>query len=355
MSVPVCIRWGLIGPGRASARFCEGLAAVPHSSVVAVWGRSQIAAESLVGRYGGEVCDSIDCLLARKDVDAIYVGTHPDSHASFCLAALHAGKHVLCEKPSALNVSELEKILAAARSADRLWMEAIKSPFFPLYRRLREQLASDPIGPIGFVRAGHADASRDPHTYPTYDVNIGGGGLLGIGPYPAFLALDWLGPLRSVHAAGRKGAVGAAGAGVDVLALVTTEHEGGFAQLHTGLLLSSEGDALLSGTLGYAKLHANWWSPQKATVVYSDGRRVELDEPFSSGGFNYETAHFCDLVRAGARDSPIVSHDMSRSMARLLEEARKQLGVRYPSERHEDGEAGRARSRTRSPRQTKES
>merc|ERR1740121_1156662 len=273
----------------------------------------------------------------------------------FCLAALDAGKHVLCEKPSALNVAELEKILAAARAADRLWMEALKSPFFPLYRRLREHLAADPIGPIGFVRAGHADASRDPNTYPTYNVNIGGGSLLGIGPYPAFLALDWLGPLQSVHAAGRVGAHGAAGAGVDVLALVTTEHERGFAQLHTGLLLSSEGDALLSGTLGYAKLHANWWSPSKATVVYADGRRVELDEPFSAGGFNYETMHFCDLVRAGARDSPIVSHKLSRGMARLLEEARKQLGVRYPSEEDDEGNSGPTRSRTRSPRRKNES
>jgi predicted dehydrogenase len=187
-------------------------------------------------------------------------------------------------------------------------MEALKSPFFPLYRKLREHLSADPIGPIGFVRAGHSDATRDPKTYPTYNRDLGGGSLLGIGPYPAFLALDWLGPLKSVHAVGRVGVQGGVGAGVDVLALVNTQHERGFAQLHTGLELSSEGDALISGTIGYVKLHANWWSPHAATVVYADGRRVELVESFVAGGFNYETEHFCDLIRAGARESEVSSH-----------------------------------------------
>ena len=184
-------------------------------------------------------------------------------------------------------------------------MEALKSPFFPLYRKLREHLAADPIGTIGFVRAGHSDASRDPMTYPTYNRDLGGGSLLGIGPYPAFLALDWLGPLKNVQTVGRVGVPGGVGAGVDVLALVNTEHERGFAQLHTGLELSSEGDALISGTIGYVKLHANWWSPHAATVVYADGRRTELTEPFVAGGFNYETEHFCDLVRTGAMESPV--------------------------------------------------
>ena len=221
-----------------------------------------------------------------------------------------------------LSEAQLARVISVAAARNRLFMEALKSPFFPLYRALRAHLAADPIGAIGFVRAGHADASRDPATYPTYKRELGGGGLMGIGPYPAVLALDFLGPLQSVHAVGRTGG------GVDALALVSTVHERGFAQLHTGLDLSSEGDALISGARGHVRLHANWWSPQRATISYVEGgRRVELDEPFIAGGFNYEIAHFCELIRAGVRDSPVVSHNMSLGMARLLEAARRQLGV----------------------------
>ena len=66
---------------------------------------------------------------------------------------------------------------------------------------------------------------------------------MGIGPYEAFLALDWLGELKRVQTMGRVGA-----AGVDTLALFQTEHERGMAQLHTGIDLLGRGDALLCGT-----------------------------------------------------------------------------------------------------------
>ena len=150
---------------------------------------------------------------------------------------------------------------------------------------------------------------------------------MGIGPYEAFLALDWLGPLKRVQCMGRLSK-----SGVDNLAIFQTEHAGGMAQLHTGLDLLSRGDALLCGTSGYVLIHANWWNPQRATVHYVGGRTVELDEPFKAGGFNYETDHFCDLLRHDKRESPEISHQLSLGMARLLESARRALGVHFPGE-----------------------
>ncbi len=171
------------------------------------------------------------------------------------MKVLAAGKHVMCEKPAALNVSQLRQVLGTARKHDCLFMEAMKPPFFPLYQRLREHLQLDPIGPVGFVRAGNADATLAPD-YALHFAELGGGGIMGIGPYEAFLALDWLGPLKRVQTMGRLSA-----AGVDNLALFQTEHERGMAQLHTGLDLLSRGDALLCGPKGYALIHANWWNP----------------------------------------------------------------------------------------------
>jgi len=205
-------------------------------------------------------------------------------------------------------------------------MEAMKPPFFPLYVKLREHLNQDPIGPIGFVRAGHCDSSIGPD-YPLHFAELGGGGIMGIGPYEAFLALDWLGPLKRIQTMGRLSP-----AGVDNFAIFQTEHERGMAQLHTGIDLLSRGDALLSGPRGYVLIHANWWNPTRATIQHVDGRVTELHEPFTAGGFNYETAHFCDLIRRGLTESPIITHALSLEMARLLEEARKSLGVHFPSE-----------------------
>ena len=320
---PRIVRWGVAGPGHAASRFAEGLKAVAGAELSAVWGRNRERAGEFAHRFGiPHVSGSLDEMLAAG-VDAVYVGTHPDSHAAICLHVMAAGKHVLCEKPAAINVRELEGILAAARRYDRLFMEAMKPPFFPLYRRLRQHLASDPIGPVGFVRAGHVDASLST-SHPLHSRELGGGGIMGIGPYEAFLAIDWLGEFQRVQAMGRL-----TPAGIDALALFQTEHARGMAQLHAGLDLFGRGDALLTGPRGYVTIHENWWNPARATIRYRDGRHIEMDEPFVAGGFNYETDHFCSLIRDGQRESPEITHELSLGMARLLEAARTAIGVRF--------------------------
>ena len=324
-SLPL-IRWGVAGPGRAAARFAQGLTAVPGAALTSVWGRTLEKAEAFANRFDTPfVAPSLDALLAAE-IDAVYVATHPDTHAEICCKALAAGKHVLCEKPAAMNERQLLEVIVTARRHGRLFMEAMKPPFFPLYRRLRQQLLADPIGPIGYVRAGHCDATLAPD-YPLHFPALAGGGIMGIGPYEAFLALDWLGPLKRVQTMGRLSP-----SGVDAFAVFQTEHERGMAQLHTGLDLLSRGDALLAAPRGYVILHANWWNPVHATIHIIDGRRVELNEPFTAGGFNYETSHFCDLIREGKLESPEITHELSVGMARLLEAARTALGVRFPGE-----------------------
>ena len=320
------IRWGVAGAGNAAARFAEGLKAVEGATLAAVWARKPQRAEAYAHKFGVAQTAVIRADLLTADIDAVYVATHPDSHAEICIAAFAAGKHVLCEKPSALNVGQLEQMLAAAHRHGRLFMEAMKPPFFPLYGRLREHLSVDPIGPVGFVRAGHVDASL-PQTHALHSLELGGGGIMGIGPYEAFLALDWLGECKRVQTMGRLTT-----AGVDALALFQTEHERGMAQLHTGLDLFGRGDAMLAGPRGYVSIHENWWNPVRATIRYIDGRQVELDEPFVSGGFNYETAHFCGLIRAGLSESPVITHNLSLGMAWMLEQARKQLGAKFLGE-----------------------
>ncbi len=253
------IRFGIIGPGRAAARFARGLAAVTDASIAGVWGRNPERAASFAERFSITNAPATVADLLASDIDAVYIATHPDTHAKLSIQALTAGKHVMCEKPVALNVRQLEDVLTAARAHDRLFMEAMKPPFFPLYRKLREHLQQDPIGPVGFVRAGHSDSTLAPD-YPLHFRELGGGGILGIGPYEAFLALDWLGPLKRMQVMGRLSP-----AGVDNFALIQTEHERGMAQLHTGLDLLSRGDALLGAPHGYVVIHANWWNPSRAT------------------------------------------------------------------------------------------
>jgi len=319
------LRWGIIGCGRIAHRFVQGLREVPGASLVSVWSRRAESVDSFVDLYGGTACTSVEELLL-SDIDAVYIATLPDSHSLYSILALNTGKHVLCEKPAATNLSLLNEVLEVAKSKGLLFMEGMKPPFFPLYSKLKERLLIDPIGPVGYVRAGSsvADISRD---HPNFSYELIGGSLMQIGIYEAFLAIDWLGATKKVQTLGRFGETG-----IDMFSIFQTEHENGYAQLYAGFDLHGKGDALICGTLGHITIHKNWWNPARATIDYLDGHIVELDEPFTSGGLNYEIQHFCELIRQGKTESPVISHDMSRQMITMLDEARAQIGLKFTGE-----------------------
>lgn len=319
------LKIGIIGCGRISHRFMQGLKAVEGVEMTAAWSRRAVSVEQFVNQYGGKACANLDELLA-SDIDAVYIATLPDSHAEYSIAALNTGKHVLCEKPATVNIGQLDEVLKVAKAKNLLFMEGMKPPFFPLYRKLKEYLDTDPIGPAGYVRAGSAVADLS-HDHPNFSYELAGGAIMQIAPYEAFLALDWLGPMTGLQAMGRF-----SGKEVDMFSIFQTRHGDGYSQLYCGFDLHGMGDALISGPLGYVTIHKNWWNPAKATINYLDGRVVDLNEPFAAGGLNYEIAHFCDLIRSGQTESPIIPHQLSRSMMAMLDEARRQVGLRFEGE-----------------------
>ncbi|MGY4538426.1 putative dehydrogenase [Mucilaginibacter sp. UYNi724] len=318
-------KWGIIGCGRIAHRFMQGLNALPNNVLAASYSRRPETVADFVAQYGGVACSNAEELLS-SDIDAVYIATLPDTHADYSIKALKAGKHVLCEKPATLNLIQLKEVLAVAKASGLLFMEGMKPPFYPLYQKLKDYLLEDPIGPVGYVRAGSsvADISRD---HPNFSRLLAGGALMQIGIYEAFLAIDWLGKTEEVQAMGRF-----SGMEIDMFSVFQTKHEHGYAQLYGGFDLHGKGDALICGTLGNITIHKNWWNPAKATINYLDGRTVEIDEPFTAGGLNYEIRHFVDLMQAGKVESPIISHDMSRQMIAMIDEARKQVGLKYEGE-----------------------
>ena len=319
------IRWGIVGTGRIARRFAQGLAYVPRARLAALWSRRPESARAFADEFGGRCEASFEALLA-SGIDALYIATVQDSHADYAIAALQAGVHVLCEKPATINRLQLERVVDAARGARRLFMEAMKPPFYPLYRKLRAHLNDDPIGAVGLVRAG-CSVPGVPDDHPSLSFAHAGGALLDIGIYEIFLAVDWLGAPLDVQTLGRLGP-----SGVDTFASLNSRHEHGIAQLFCGLDLHGKGDALLMAKGGHVTIHEPWWNPSRATIRYADGRVVELDEPFEGGGLNYETAHFCELIRAGQLESPLMPHSKSLQMIAMADAARAALGLKFAGE-----------------------
>lgn len=319
------IRWGIIGCGGISHRFMQGLNEVPGTQMTSAWSRRPESVKSFVDKYGGRACIDIEELLA-SNVDAIYIATLPDSHSFYSIAALKAGKHVLCEKPASISHRTLEEILKVAKAQRLLFMEGMKPPFFPLYQQIKEHLVTDTIGEVGYIRAG-SSVTGISVDHPSLSLELAGGSMMAIGIYEAFLALDWLGDTKKVQAMGRIGETG-----VDTFSIFQTEHEGGYGQFYSGFDLHGKGDALICGTLGNITIHKNWWNPTSAAIDYLDGRVVKLDVPFTGGGLNYEIAHFCQLIKDNLTESPVISHDMSRKMISMLDKVRDIIGLKFGDE-----------------------
>src|SRR5579884_662668 len=183
------LTWGIIDNGRIASVFAKGLAGSLTGTLLAVGSRSQAAADKFAETWNvARRYSSYEALLADKDVQAVYISVPHPLHAEWAIKAAEAGKHILCEKPIALNHAEAMSIVEAAHRNDVFLMEAFMYRCHPQTAKLVELLKS---GAIGQVRVIQATYSFNSHYNPEgrlYNNALGGGGILDVGCYCASVA-----------------------------------------------------------------------------------------------------------------------------------------------------------------------
>ncbi len=152
---PAPLRIGILGAARiAPMALVRPAARVPEVMVVAVAARDPAKARRFAARHGvPRVLDSYEALLADPDVDALYNPLPNGLHCEWTIRALHAGKHVLCEKPIASNAAEAERMAAAARETGRTLVEAFHWRYHPLAERMRAVVAGGELGRLRHLEA----------------------------------------------------------------------------------------------------------------------------------------------------------------------------------------------------------
>lgn len=176
-------KWGVLSTAKiGTEKVIPGINRSKTATVAAIasrdGGRAKQAAEELgIDKAYG----SYEELLADPDIEVIYNPLPNHMHVPLTLQALAAGKHVLCEKPVALNAAEAEQLLAA--SGDRLVMEAFMVRFHPQWLKMRELVQSGALGEVRTIQCFFSYFNREPGNIRNKP-EIGGGGLLDIGCYP---------------------------------------------------------------------------------------------------------------------------------------------------------------------------
>ena len=178
------LHWGILGPGRIAPRIARALTDNPRGELHAVAGRNEDRARAFAERHGAAVTHpTFDALLDDPSVDVVYVALPNGLHAEWTIRALDAGKHVLCEKPFALTVAEIDAIAAAAARNGRIAVEAFMYLHHPQTLRTLEIVRSGALGRVQLVSGAFSFLLNYPGD-PRIDPDLGAGSLWDVGCYP---------------------------------------------------------------------------------------------------------------------------------------------------------------------------
>lgn len=335
------LRWAIVGPGRIAHRFAQAVSGMPQAQLVAVTGRDTRHAHDFVqcwqvpGRAEVQVAPDLPTLLARADVDAVYVATPHSHHADAVAAALQAGKPVLCEKPLVPHRAAALALVALAQSRRVFLMEAMWTRFLPIYATVQQWLQQDAIGTLRSVHSSFCfHAHYDPRNR-VFNPALAGGALLDIGIYN-LSALRWV--LQAVrghcpepqrwHLQGLL-----APTGVDRRVAGLLAFEGDVTATFECSVDSHSANALrIEGSTGHILLPHNFWQATRAELHVHDQPAQTVDAPFAINGFEGEIAEATRCIRAGLIESPALPHSETLATLRWMDHIRAELGVTYPFE-----------------------
>lgn len=327
------LRFAVVGTNWITGALIEAGRTVAGFQPVAVMSRSVESGGAFARAHGLDaVHTSIESLAEDSSIDAVYVSSPNSLHAEQSIALLAAGKHVLAEKPLGASARQVEAMIGAARDAGRLLMEAYVAPFEPNVRAIAEA-----VGDLGQIRrvvlskdqySSRYDLLRAGELPNAFNPAFAGGSTMDLGFYPVGLAVHLFGEPSSVTATGTL-----LPSGVDGQGTILLEYPGFEAVcLHSKISPGSVGSAI-AGEAGVVRFD-DCSVPTTVRLEAREGPMRDLTRAQSQLHMRYEVEHFCECVRSGLPESPVwpAGSGGSLSVARVLDQARRQVGVRFPSD-----------------------
>lgn len=182
------LNWGIVSTARINRRVIPALKDATRSNLHTIASRNLSAAQSFAAEWDiPHALGSYDDLLATPEIDALYIPLPNHLHAEWSIKAAEAGKHILCEKPLALTVADVNRMTDAARANGVVLMEAFMYRAHPIIAKLKSLIAEGLIGDVKLVRAKFSFPLSDDNNV-RLKKNMGGGSLWDVGCYPVSFA-----------------------------------------------------------------------------------------------------------------------------------------------------------------------
>jgi predicted dehydrogenase/aryl-alcohol dehydrogenase-like predicted oxidoreductase len=348
MTHPVSpLRWGILSTGRIAGVFAQGLATSASGRLVAVGSRSAESAARFAAAHGidpAHAHPTYEALLADPEIEAVYIATPHPQHVEWAVKTAEAGKHVLCEKPAALNHAEAMVMIQAARRAGVLFMEAFMYRCHPQTAKLAELLRAGAIGRVRLVQTAFGFRSDFNPDSRLWNNALGGGAILDVGCYAMSLAR-----LVAGAADGRPFAdpveVQGAGqlhpeTGVDVVATASLRFADGLvAQLSTAIGAQIDNTARIFGDDGWIEIPHPWIMTKSGggdldiRVHRRGATEPEIHLTPAANLYALEADAVASALRSGAREVAAMTPDDTLGNLRALDRWRAAIRLEYATEK----------------------
>ncbi len=325
------IRFGIIGTNWITDKFLDAASQIDGFTLSAVYSRTEEKAKSFAGKYNApHIFTDIEAMARSGEVDAVYIASPNSLHAEQAILCMNNGLHVLCEKPLASNEKEVSQMIEAARRNDVLLMEALKTTFIPCFAAIQEHLHK--IGPVRRYTSqfcqysSRYDAYKQGEVLNAFNPAFSNGSLMDIGIYCLYPLLYLFGEPDRLSASATM-----LESGVDGQGSILMTYPGMEAAIFYSKITQSNLPTEIQGEKGSIIIN-KISSPSKITIEYLDGTAEDVTVPQEENTMYYEAQEFISLIHAGKKESAVNTHKLSLLAAKVMDAARKQIGISYPAD-----------------------
>jgi predicted dehydrogenase len=320
-------KWGILAPGKMSAKFTKGLNLLDNVELWAVGSRDKSRSEQFAAENGFKKSyGSYEELAEDKEVDVIYIASPHSHHMEHTLLCLKNKKAVICEKAFGLNTREVQTMVDEAAKQKVFLMEALWPLFQPLYIKTQDIIKTGEPGKILHLDARFSfQAPFDPEDRK-FNLKLGGGSLLDIGIYTVIDALVFLGVPSEIIA---KAAFTKTGS-EDSISIIFGYDDGRMATLYSSFRTAGGiGCDLLceKGNLSFSRARD---MSQCLTVAFNGKENQDYSLLPDGMGYQYEAVEVMKCLDAGRIQSNILPHSFSLDLIRTLDRIRDSAGIVYP-------------------------
>ena len=306
------LRMGIIGTGRIANRFIPEVKLVSGINAQSVYNPHKESTDKFAGKWKLEPYYDINPFF--DSIDAVYVASPHNTHYEYVKQALKRNKHVLCEKPMALEKEQCEELFVLANDNNCVLMEGIKTAYCPGFNTLIGIACSGIIGTVRSIEATFTKLENSASRELT-DIEYGGS-VTELGSYTLLPAVKIFGTdpekisFESINSDN----------GIDIFTKIFLKYKNGMSTSTCGLGVKSDGQLIISGTEGYIKVDAPWWKTSYFEVHHENPNDIEkYSDRFLGDGLRYEISDFLSIINGSSKSAFKLTREESIFISEVME------------------------------------